>query len=308
MLCFECVLFDTLIVTTQKKNLLERIHGGICCVTYFLCLFPQIDQLFRLLQPLSTTGSEQHSNECAVGDHGCDANARCGNIIGSYFCQCYQGFNGDGHSCFDIDECIVSNGLCEHNCTNEPGAYSCQCSAGYQLQQDGHNCTDIDECVTLNGTCGHICINTQGSFQCSCKSGYQLHIDGRTCVDIDECKLQNGGCSHSCTNSPGGHVCHCPPPLLLDIDDLTCSSEFLNMFIHNNTCLHQVNKIILIIDATSYSQTDVVINGGCDHTCSVMAEGNVQCSCQAGWKLEGDMRSCVGKNDWLCGCASLRLF
>lgn len=39
-------------------------------------------------------------NECASGGHGCDTNARCGNIIGSYFCQCYQGFNGDGHSCF----------------------------------------------------------------------------------------------------------------------------------------------------------------------------------------------------------------
>lgn len=39
-------------------------------------------------------------NECASGGHGCDHNARCGNIIGSYFCQCYQGFNGDGRSCF----------------------------------------------------------------------------------------------------------------------------------------------------------------------------------------------------------------
>lgn len=39
-------------------------------------------------------------NECASGAHGCDPNARCGNIIGSYFCQCYQGFNGDGRSCF----------------------------------------------------------------------------------------------------------------------------------------------------------------------------------------------------------------
>lgn len=47
-------------------------------------------------------------NECASGGHRCDTNAQCGNIIGSYFCQCYQGFNGDGHSCF--------GGLAEYMC------------------------------------------------------------------------------------------------------------------------------------------------------------------------------------------------
>lgn len=50
---------------------------------YVTCLFVSLDE-----------------NECASGFHGCDPNARCGNIIGSYFCQCYQGFNGDGRSCF----------------------------------------------------------------------------------------------------------------------------------------------------------------------------------------------------------------
>lgn len=45
----------------------------------------------------------------------------------------------------DVDECLLNNGNCEHNCTNEFGAYSCQCAAGYQLDKDGHNCTgDVD--------------------------------------------------------------------------------------------------------------------------------------------------------------------
>ena len=26
------------------------------------------------------------------------------NLIGSYDCECYDGFSGDGCSCFDIDE------------------------------------------------------------------------------------------------------------------------------------------------------------------------------------------------------------
>lgn len=41
----------------------------------------------------------------------------------------------------DVDECAVSNGHCEHNCSNELGGYSCRCASGYQLDQDGHNCT-----------------------------------------------------------------------------------------------------------------------------------------------------------------------
>lgn len=64
-------------------------------------------------------------------------------------CECFPAWNIwlSLYSCLglflftDIDECIVNNGHCEHNCTNEPGRYSCQCASGYQLDQDGHNCT-----------------------------------------------------------------------------------------------------------------------------------------------------------------------
>lgn len=41
----------------------------------------------------------------------------------------------------DVDECLLNNGYCEHNCSNELGTYRCQCAAGYQLDQGGHNCT-----------------------------------------------------------------------------------------------------------------------------------------------------------------------
>lgn len=54
----------------------------------------------RLLLDVTRARVLSDENECASGIHGCDPNARCGNIIGSYFCQCYQGFNGDGRSCF----------------------------------------------------------------------------------------------------------------------------------------------------------------------------------------------------------------
>jgi len=42
----------------------------------------------------------------------------------------------------DINECLNSNGGCQHNCTNAVGSYYCTCAdtAGYSLNDDGHTC------------------------------------------------------------------------------------------------------------------------------------------------------------------------
>jgi len=41
-------------------------------------------------------------NECIRGTHDCHYAAGCVNTIGSYRCSCYQGYQGDGHSCVPI--------------------------------------------------------------------------------------------------------------------------------------------------------------------------------------------------------------
>uniref|UniRef100_A0A8C2I4F6 Si:dkey-235d18.5 n=1 Tax=Cyprinus carpio TaxID=7962 RepID=A0A8C2I4F6_CYPCA len=229
---------------------------------------------------------------CLSGDHGCDVNARCGNIIGSYFCQCLQGYSGDGHSCYDVDECTQDNRLCEHNCMNQPGTYSCVCSPGYTITADLHNCTgthshntphslqcdslhcdllqcdslqcdsvqcdslqcDSLRCVSSNDTCEQTCTNTAGSFLCSCRRGYQLHIDGRSCVVKES---------------------------------IFCSRvDFLSF---TALCVHAYVCISLLTDVTSCA----LRNGGCDHTCSLGAEGHIHCSCRAGWELSADQRTCI---------------
>ena len=40
----------------------------------------------------------------------------------------------------DINECLESNGGCDHTCTNNPGSYYCTCTAGFQLANDSHIC------------------------------------------------------------------------------------------------------------------------------------------------------------------------
>ena len=38
------------------------------------------------------------------------------------------------------DECLMSNGGCDHVCTNQQGSYACSCNIGYRLMQNGHQC------------------------------------------------------------------------------------------------------------------------------------------------------------------------
>ena len=38
-------------------------------------------------------------NECAGPTHGCHQNSTCINSVGSYSCQCHQGFTGVGTTC-----------------------------------------------------------------------------------------------------------------------------------------------------------------------------------------------------------------
>ena len=43
----------------------------------------------------------------------------------------------------DINECLVNNGGCGHNCRNTIGSYNCYCNTGYRLHSDKHKCTYI---------------------------------------------------------------------------------------------------------------------------------------------------------------------
>ena len=38
-------------------------------------------------------------DECTLGTHTCDTNSKCINTVGSYNCECYIGYNGDGYNC-----------------------------------------------------------------------------------------------------------------------------------------------------------------------------------------------------------------
>ena len=102
-------------------------------------------------------------------------------------------------NCPDIDECVNSNGGCQHVCKNTVSSYQCFCHSGHLLRTDEHSCegnrddpfynscttimysVDINECSNSNGGCQHNCTNTIGSYYCSCAAGYSLDGNGHSC-------------------------------------------------------------------------------------------------------------------------------
>ena len=147
-------------------------------------------------------------DECLEDDdNDCDVFATCTNEIGSYSCECLEGFDGDGFNCTEVNECETGDHDChtDATCENIIGGFNCTCNEGYY--GDGWECIDGDECAD-GDSAGNIngindtyfdtadchenagCTNTLGGFNCTCDQGY--YGDGVVCEDQDECGQADG--------------------------------------------------------------------------------------------------------------------
>ena len=137
-------------------------------------------------------------DECIKKTDNCSNDALCRNTEGSYECQCFEGYDGDGFVCEDIDECARGIDDCSlpKTCNNTIGSYSCVCGEDGLCDSDGYcdkienitscycktgfegtgvECNDIDECAGPLHNC-HVhadCKNTLGSFKCVCHDEYE---------------------------------------------------------------------------------------------------------------------------------------
>ncbi|MEZ4266442.1 MAG: clostripain-related cysteine peptidase [Myxococcota bacterium] len=87
-------------------------------------------------------GDNGSSDPCAALT--CGANAACATAAdGTASCACDAGYEGDGTTCTDIDECTTDAHDCDANaaCANSAGAFTCACNDGYT--GDGKTCTEF---------------------------------------------------------------------------------------------------------------------------------------------------------------------
>jgi hypothetical protein len=201
---------------------------------------------------------------------GCDENASCADADAGPSCTCNEGFEGDGKTCTDIDECANGTAKCDAKatCQNTPGSFTCTCKPGYG--GDGKTCAELDECQQAaacdpNATC----YDTNGSYTCICKPGFSG--DGKTCTDIDECQQGMTACDPhaTCTNIPGGYACK-------------CNAGYTG---NGKTCNHG---------------DECVGGGGCDPhaTCENTADGHM-CTCKQGYT--GDGKTCADVDECQLG-------
>jgi len=135
--------------------------------------------------------------------------------------------------------------------------------------------------------CQHICCNTIGAYQCKCRPGYILGPDGKSCQDLDECQITNGGCQYQCRNTEGSFVCSCPASQRLQPDGKSCTGD--NNFVQSLT-LNVSTKFVV------KNQALVAINnGGCHHNCELF-RGIAKCTCQPGYRIDIDGKTCIGKS------------
>ena len=71
-------------------------------------------------------------DECLNGEHNCHENGICTNSAGSFSCRCVAGYEGDGVSCDNVNECIDNDypNQCDLNstiCEDNLGSYTCPC-------------------------------------------------------------------------------------------------------------------------------------------------------------------------------------
>ncbi|XP_059847974.1 latent-transforming growth factor beta-binding protein 4-like isoform X3 [Hypanus sabinus] len=176
-------------------------------------------------------------NECETTP--CGLRKKCWNIIGSYRCQCKDGYNTINQDCEDIDECNSSPCAREATCQNTDGSFQCICSTGFQsTEKAGSNgrrscevifrdilsqehkcqpgyrfdpsqnkCVDINECEMISCGPRKKCWNTIGYFKCQCKDGY--NTINQDCEDIDECNSSPCAREATCQNTDGSFQCIC---------------------------------------------------------------------------------------------------
>ncbi|XP_052216781.1 fibrillin-2-like [Dreissena polymorpha] len=270
------------------------------------------------------TGSscDDDVNECKEHFGVCeDARKSCTNNIGSYSCDCLQGYVKDAvGNCRDIDECSDPQlNECSQKCLNAEGSYTCGCKHGFTEVNSTH-CTDINECDLKLADCEQMCENHPGYFNCYCYFGYRLNDNRNTCSKLkDYCKeLNNLTCAGYCEVRNKTASCQCQQGFELTPDKQNCADvdecEEGNKCSTGATCMNTVGSFVCECPVGMKLQNNKRTCTECDKyhygkecllPCSCIhgvCNSTVGCLCDPGWtgiSCDVDVDECRG-NQVVC--------
>lgn len=153
----------------------------------------------------------------------CSANANCTRSDGFiYKCTCFDGYEGNGYKCTEIDDCAKSTKYCELNettvndescspcknnatCIDKHLSFHCICLPGYDGAQCFHN---INEChqSNFNYSCNKEhskCIDGVNNITCDCDRGFE---DWLCNTNIDDCADRPCGAFGKCHDYIGRYL------------------------------------------------------------------------------------------------------
>lgn len=151
------------------------------------------------------------------GSTTCGANADCSDTTGTPVCVCKPGYQGDGQTCVNIDECTKGMHDCSENalCSDTDGSFSCACKPGFE--GDGRSCT-ANPCEARANPCDlatTACRDDDGKAVCDCQTGRaRCDADALAChTDLTSDAENCGACDLRCAGNLACHASECDQPI-----------------------------------------------------------------------------------------------
>jgi hypothetical protein len=229
---------------------------------------------------------ETARNVCSLGEDDCDPlYATCTHLgPGQHSCTCNIGWNGDGTTCYDTDECFSApcqnGGTCmESACAASSYPTGTPCTGPVAPRTTTSIPVDSYSCACADGFADGMCTadwDTHGTaYTAQYSTTCTTQLGGTCSIDINECVsspcANSAGCSESVGQTASGgtinfaaYLCSCVP----GYDGLTCQNDV-------NECLVGLQ----MPNGQVYGYTNACQNGA---ACTDLVNA-FSCACTAGY-------------------------